>query len=154
MKTLYVLVGSLVLVLVLQTYARADDHMIRPQCWEENDHGVVKRHCAVAGAGQPAPQASPQAPQPPQAAAPPLPYGPAPYAPQADTAGPPYGPPPGYQSTLPPRYWPGAPQQGANYANPCTPYICGYGSPYGYPPPYYYGPGFAFRFGPFQFWIP
>jgi hypothetical protein len=49
------------------------------------------------------------------------------------------------------------PQQGRNWTNPCTPYICGYGSPYGYgyPPPYYVPlPLFAFGFGPFRFVIP
>jgi hypothetical protein len=145
---------TLLALLLLGSVACADDHIIKPTCWEENVGGVPQRHCEVHRdtrvAPAPAPTQRPlydtDAPVPPPAA-----YGPPPAA-----YGPPPAPYPGYQTTLPPRYWPGMPQQGRNWANPCTPYVCGYGSPYGYgyPPPYYYGPGIAFGFGPFRIWIP
>jgi hypothetical protein len=137
---LYVVIALILCIAVV----RADDHMIRPTCWEENHNGTVERHCEVKRDDAPKP-AQPPARRPLYDADQPVP---------PPAAAPPY---PGYQTTLPPRYWPGVPQQGRNWANPCTPYVCGYGSPYGYgyPPPYYYGPpGIGFQFGPFSVWVP
>jgi hypothetical protein len=134
--------------------AFADDHVIKPTCWEENINGQVQRHCEVKRADAPAAPRTP-AQRPLYDTDQPVPPASAPQPGPAYYGRPPY---PGYQTTLPPRSWPGVPQQGRNWANPCTPYVCGYGSPYGYgyPPPYYYGPGpgFAFQFGPFSIWVP
>lgn len=108
--------------------ARADDHMIRPTCWEENKGDHVERHCSVNGKDPAvrAPQPAAQAPRP-SSSPPPV---------VADALPP--GPPP-----IP--------------VNPCAPYACGYGhpSPRGYfPPPYYGPPAIVFGFGPFSVVIP
>jgi hypothetical protein len=141
MVIVYALCGAVIISLGLSSLAKADDRVIQPQCWEENVGGEVHRNCEV--------KAPPRVVKDRPLAGgyyPPSPPPPAYY-------GPPY---PGYQSTLSPRYFPGVPQQGRNWANPCTPYVCGYGSPYGYgyPPPYYGPPPLVFGFGPFSIWIP
>jgi hypothetical protein len=122
MRTLLITAALCVIALP----ALADDHMIRPSCWEENKGDHVERHCSVNGADpavrSPAPR--PSSPPPPIAARPPLAYAEAP-------------PPP-----IP--------------VNPCAPYACGYGhpSPRFYPPPYYGPPAIVFGFGPFTVVIP
>jgi hypothetical protein len=121
MKTLMV---AAVAVIIL-TSARADDHMIRPQCWEENlGNGQVGRHCAVPGTPMPSPQAR-------AAPLPATPIAPHPPSPPAATPSPPQEPlyePPGshggyggYTSTLPPQYWPGAPRPAYGPDNPADP---------------------------------
>jgi hypothetical protein len=44
--------------------AHADDHVIRPQCWEENVNGQVQRHCEVKRADAPKPAQQPPARRP------------------------------------------------------------------------------------------
>jgi hypothetical protein len=109
--------------------ALADDHVIRPDCWEENHAGVVERHCEVR---RPDPPRAATSSPPPIAATPPIEAPPPAYA---------YARPPIYQSTLPRWYWPDVPQN--VYAPP--PY------PYAYAPP---PPDLVFQFGPFRMWIP
>jgi hypothetical protein len=117
---------------LVATFALADDHVIRPQCWEENVNGEIHRHCEVhrdvpgKSASVPAPEPSQSAVSSlsaPAVAAPPY------YDPSSAFARHYYGydlpHPPGYQSTLPPRYWPG-----------------------------YRPPALVFRFGPFSIWVP
>jgi hypothetical protein len=128
--------------------ASADEHMIRPTCWEENVNGEVHRHCEVQREPSPSvsavPEPSQAIPQPPSAAVPPPQYS---YGSQYDgsylnpSGRPPtsfyHGPfpnPPGYYGP-PPAYF----QPGYGY----------YPGPLGIP-----GPLAVFRFGPFRFVIP
>lgn len=128
--------------------ARGDDHVIRPQCWDENVNGTVQHHCQVLrNDAAPAPRAAEQAPPPapPQAAGhPPYFVSPYPVRPWPTTACL-YGPPPCpvyYDRWPAPAYGPQPP-----------PYYVPPPGFYPYTPPYY-GPGFRFGFGPFSIWIP
>jgi hypothetical protein len=64
--------------------AHADDHVIRPQCWDENVNGEVHHHCEVQRPqsaqvpGRTAQEPLPRSPNPPVAAPPPY-YGPPQY---------------------------------------------------------------------------
>lgn len=114
--------------------AYADDHMIRPTCWEENKDGQIYRHCEVNR--PPSPQPPPVVQQRPQdlhqayAPEPPMP------PPFYDQYGRPrYPNPPGYYGPPPGSYEPGP-----GYYPP---------GPLGIP-----GPLAVFRFGPFTFVIP
>jgi hypothetical protein len=58
-------------VMVWSSAALANNHMIKPDCWEENHNGQVFRHCEVNPNAQTvAPQASPPEQEPPLAAPP------------------------------------------------------------------------------------
>jgi hypothetical protein len=86
------------ILLASPVYA-ADDHVIRPTCWDENVNGEVHHHCEVQRPQRPqtaqvpgrAAQEPPSypSPQPPTMAAPPL-YATAPYGGPPPTS--PYGP--------------------------------------------------------------
>jgi hypothetical protein len=152
-----VILGTIIAVLVgivLWNYsAHADDHMIRPTCWEENHNGVVERHCEVIRPGQ-----SHSTPIPPTAQQP----APTPEPQQAEL--PP--PPPSYPSPrsapfrselvdgpggrvflgAPPSYY-RPPVAGGYYVGPQ--YYPPPPQPYYAPPPF-----FAFGFGPFTFVVP
>jgi hypothetical protein len=62
--------GAIGLVLALSVPALADDHVIRPTCWEENVNGVPQRHCEVIRDSK----SPPVVPQPRQAYVPPPEY--------------------------------------------------------------------------------
>jgi hypothetical protein len=121
--------------------AIADDHMIRPQCWEENKGDHVERHCSVNGAD---PAVRTPAPRP---SSPPAPIA---------------APPPDMEAPVGPdlqerrEQWLRRSRTQPIPVNPCAPYACGYGhpSPRFYPPPYYGPPAFVFGFGPFSIVIP
>lgn len=141
------------ILLLLTSVAYADEHVIRPTCWEENVGGVPQRHCQVNRPGNPA-GAPPAAPQsgPPMAGQPPAGYYPSgqpespPYGPPEGPGGPPFAPSYGYTSTLGPY----GPRGG--YYGPPPPYA--YGPPPYYGQPWIPGPLAVFRFGPFGFVIP
>lgn len=127
---------------MLASPALADDHVIKPQCWDENVNGTVQRHCEVQRNAQerplppsgPAPEPSPDAPQ----VAAPQQYPGVIY----DQYGVPHYPnPPGYYGPPPVYFQPGY-QPGYGYGP-------GYYPPFGVP-----GPLAVFRFGPFRFVIP
>jgi hypothetical protein len=124
------------ILLLTPSMAWADEHMIRPTCWEENVDGVMQRHCSVNRPTQAAkPPTRTAVPiSGPQEAAEPPPM-PPPAAPSAIAHGPsyPYAPGYGYTSTLGP-YGP----RGGYYG----------------PPPYYGPPLAVLRFGPFGVVIP
>jgi len=123
--------------LLLATAAQADDHMIRPTCWEENVNGVVHRNCAVNR--PPSPQAG--RPEGRVAASPPAPTsGP----PPEPAIGPPAGPNPCHPYA--PGYCPAPPGALRWYPN---------AGAWSAPPPYYYpGPLVVFRVGPFTVVVP
>jgi len=136
MKTLL-----LIALALTATPAIADDHMIRPTCWEEKIGEQINRHCEV---NRPQTQAAPRPSSPPSphtAQLPPIEEGPpvAPLGPYGPHRGP-FAPGFGYYSTLSPRYWPGAP--------PLPP------PSYYMPPPYYGPPGIVIGIGPFSVVIP
>jgi hypothetical protein len=128
-QTLY---AAFVIVAASASSAFADDHVIRPQCWEENKDGQLYRHCEVhrdarAPSSVPAPEPSQQDGRSPTAA-----------------AAPPYPPPM--------RAWPSS--QLCAYGPPCPVYYDYRPAPpmpklYGLPPPFFY-----FQFGPFGFVVP
>jgi hypothetical protein len=121
--------------LAIASPALADDHVIRPDCWEENVGSEVHRHCDV-----------PRTARPP-AARPPV---------YADGSPPPAAPPPPQYYGWPPlRAWPGS-SLCAYGPPPCPVYYDYAPAPPvpplypAYPPP----PFFYFGFGPFGFWVP
>jgi hypothetical protein len=128
-KTLFLFAGVLAVLVTLP--ALADDHMITPQCWEENKDGQVYRHCEVHRDAR-----------------------------DKSSVPAPYPPLPGQVATmmapLPMRAWPSS--QLCAYGPPCPVYYDYRPAPpipplYG-PPPYYGPPVMVFRFGPFSFWVP
>jgi hypothetical protein len=140
-QTLY---AAFVIVAASASSAFADDHTIRPQCWDENVNGEIHHHCDVHRNAPPPSEIQPGGkPAPPPAYAPP----PQAYAPQARYGPPGYSLPPWaanhpfYPPPLPFYWYP-------EYIPPQPP-------SYPAPPTYYgYGPSFGFRFGPFSFWVP
>jgi hypothetical protein len=150
------LLASAMLAVTLPAYA--DDL----QCWDENRHGTIYRHCppSTAGEHQPAqrpqasvPQASPPAQEPPppqsldpQEAAVPQYSGPPPCSYNHGPYPCAYIPPPGY---YPPVYAPGYPPGYIPGPSDPAAYGYGYAGPLGVP-----GPLAVFRFGPFRFVIP
>jgi hypothetical protein len=136
--------SAALLAIFCSTSSYAADNVIRPQCWEENVNGTPERHCEVRRAEQPPPAARPaQRPLYANGAPPPPPPSIRPYTGPASEA---------------PRYWsngtgpfyppPGPAYYELPYYAASPPY------PYYYGAPCCYGPGFAFGFGPFRFWIP
>jgi hypothetical protein len=148
-RTIAIMLGAsaALATIILMTAAHADDHVIRPNCWDENVNGEVHRHCAVHR-----PQAAAAPSQPSVQESPPV------TTPNPPVAAPTYPPPP-YYGAPPMRAWP---TQACAYGPPPCPVYYDRGPaplvppPYYGPPPYPYYPGplFAFGFGPFRFWVP
>jgi len=152
-----ILFATLAILIAGSAFVKADDHVIRPTCWEENKGDHVERHCEVIRPNSPnTPNKHAQGPASPPAAAP----VPAPRA--AELAPPPAAPHPslydcatyarfggltGCPMPPPPNRWyveRTLQEQGIPY--------------YAYvpPPPIYYAPPpiAVFRFGPFSVWLP